>query len=31
MIRKPNADDRYGFLEKDQKMPAFGPDQLTSK
>jgi quinol-cytochrome oxidoreductase complex cytochrome b subunit/mono/diheme cytochrome c family protein len=30
MIRKPNADDRYGFLEKGQKMPAFGPDQLTS-
>jgi ubiquinol-cytochrome c reductase cytochrome b subunit len=30
MIRKPNAPDRYGFLEKEQKMPAFGPDQLTT-
>ncbi len=29
MIRKPNADDRYGFLEKEQKMPTFGPDQIT--
>jgi ubiquinol-cytochrome c reductase cytochrome b subunit len=30
MIRKPGAADRYGFLADDQKMPAFGPDQLTS-
>jgi ubiquinol-cytochrome c reductase cytochrome b subunit len=29
MIRKPNAADRYGFLEEEQKMPAFGSDQLT--
>jgi hypothetical protein len=29
MIRKPGAADRYGFLEQEQKMPAFGPDQLT--
>jgi mono/diheme cytochrome c family protein len=29
MIRKPSAADRYGFLEKEQKMPAFGMDQLT--
>jgi quinol-cytochrome oxidoreductase complex cytochrome b subunit/mono/diheme cytochrome c family protein len=28
MIRKPTAADRYGFLEEEQKMPAFGPDQL---
>jgi quinol-cytochrome oxidoreductase complex cytochrome b subunit/mono/diheme cytochrome c family protein len=30
MIRKPNAADRYGFLEKEQKMPAFNTDQLSS-
>jgi ubiquinol-cytochrome c reductase cytochrome b subunit len=30
MIRKPGAADRYGFLEAEQKMPAFGPDQLTA-
>jgi ubiquinol-cytochrome c reductase cytochrome b subunit len=30
MIRKSNADDRYGFLGEDQKMPAFGTDQLTA-
>jgi ubiquinol-cytochrome c reductase cytochrome b subunit len=30
MIRKPGAADRYGYLEQEQKMPAFGPDQLTS-
>ena len=29
MIRKPNAADRYGFLEKEQKMPAFDADQLS--
>ncbi len=29
MIRKPSAADRYGFLEEEQKMPAFGSDQLT--
>jgi hypothetical protein len=29
MIRKPGAADRYGFLEQEQKMPAFGQDQLT--
>jgi ubiquinol-cytochrome c reductase cytochrome b subunit len=29
MIRKPGAADRYGFLEQEQKMPAFGADQLT--
>ncbi len=28
MIRKPTAADRYGFLEEEQKTPAFGPDQL---
>ena len=24
-----SAADRYGFLEQEQKMPAFGPDQLA--
>jgi ubiquinol-cytochrome c reductase cytochrome b subunit len=29
MVRKPGADDRYGFLEKKDQMPAFGPNELT--
>ncbi len=29
MIRKPDAPDKYGFLEKEQKMPAFNADQLS--
>ena len=29
MIRKPGAADRYGSSAKDQKMPAFGTDQLS--
>jgi quinol-cytochrome oxidoreductase complex cytochrome b subunit/mono/diheme cytochrome c family protein len=28
MIRKPGADDMYGFLKAKDQMPAFGPDQL---
>ncbi len=30
MVRKPNAADRYGYLEKEQKMPAFDADQLSA-
>jgi ubiquinol-cytochrome c reductase cytochrome b subunit len=29
MIRKPGADDRYGYLGEGQKMPPFGTDQLA--
>jgi ubiquinol-cytochrome c reductase cytochrome b subunit len=29
MVRKPGAADRYGYLGKDQKMPAFGTDQVS--
>jgi ubiquinol-cytochrome c reductase cytochrome b subunit len=29
MIRKPNAEDRYGYLAEKQRMPAFGADSLT--
>ena len=29
MIRKPGAADRYGFLGEKQKMPAFGPEQVS--
>jgi ubiquinol-cytochrome c reductase cytochrome b subunit len=29
MVRKPGAADRYGFLEENQKMPAFGADQVA--
>lgn len=29
MVRKPSAADRYGFLGEHQKMPAFGPDQVS--
>jgi mono/diheme cytochrome c family protein len=29
MVRKPGADDRYGFLGEHQRMPAFGPDQVS--
>jgi ubiquinol-cytochrome c reductase cytochrome b subunit len=29
MIRKPGAPDHYGYLEPKDRMPAFGPDQLT--
>ena len=29
MIRKPGAADRYGFLGDQQKMPPFGPDQVS--
>ncbi len=29
MVRKPGAADRYGFLGEHQKMPAFGPDQVS--
>jgi ubiquinol-cytochrome c reductase cytochrome b subunit len=30
MIRKPGADDRYGFIESKDRMPAFGIDQLSA-
>jgi quinol-cytochrome oxidoreductase complex cytochrome b subunit/mono/diheme cytochrome c family protein len=29
MVRKPGAPDRYGFLGDQQKMPPFGPDQVS--
>ncbi|APW60017.1 cytochrome b N-terminal domain-containing protein [Paludisphaera borealis] len=29
MIRKPHADDRYGYLAEKQRMPALGSDALT--
>jgi ubiquinol-cytochrome c reductase cytochrome b subunit len=29
MIHKPGAPDLYGYLEAKDRMPAFGPDQLT--
>jgi quinol-cytochrome oxidoreductase complex cytochrome b subunit/mono/diheme cytochrome c family protein len=30
MIRKPAAPDLYGFYEEPNKMPAFGPEQLST-
>ena len=30
MIRKPAASDLYGYYEEPNKMPAFGPEQLTT-
>jgi hypothetical protein len=30
MIRKPAAPDLYGYYEEPNKMPAFGPEQLTT-
>jgi ubiquinol-cytochrome c reductase cytochrome b subunit len=29
MIRKPHADDRYGYLAEQQRMPPLGADALT--
>ena len=29
MIRKPGAPDLYGYLEAKDRMPAFGPEQMT--
>lgn len=29
MVRKPGASDRYGYLPENQKMPAFGVDQVS--
>jgi quinol-cytochrome oxidoreductase complex cytochrome b subunit/mono/diheme cytochrome c family protein len=29
MIRKPNAPDLYGYFEEKDRMPPFGPEQLT--
>jgi mono/diheme cytochrome c family protein len=29
MIRKPSVGDLYGFLKDRQKMPPFGPDQMS--
>ena len=29
MIHKPDAADKYGYLDKKDQMPAFGSDQLT--
>lgn len=30
MIRKPAAPDMYGYFEEPNRMPGFGPDQLTA-
>jgi ubiquinol-cytochrome c reductase cytochrome b subunit len=30
MIRKPEAADRYGFIDDKDRMPSFGPGQLTA-